>query len=83
MGVYEMNLVVKTGDVYKWQDGYISGKDMTELKELGEFIRQVLECNTNGNGVPCINDRLSLTRDMKRYLKLTAKISQGGAVITK
>ena len=47
----------------------LSEEEMKQLAVYGKVIRDSLECDANGQGVPCRTDRLWAVHFMKRYLE--------------
>ena len=48
----------------------LSKKEIKRLIELGRSIRRSLECDINGQGIPCRTDRLASVRYMIEYLNI-------------
>ena len=48
----------------------LTKKEMKDLVEIGKAIRSALECDVNGQGLPCRTDRLDAVRSMIHYLKI-------------
>ena len=48
----------------------LSNKEIKRLIELGKSIRLCLECDINGQGIPCRTDRLASVRYMIEYLNI-------------
>jgi len=48
----------------------LNKKEMKQLAKLGKNIIVSLECDINGQGIPCRSDRLQAVKDMIEYLKI-------------
>lgn len=48
----------------------LSDKEIIRLAQLGKDIRRGLECDINGQGIPCHTDRLDAVSKMKEYLEI-------------
>ena len=48
----------------------LNKKEIKRLIELGKSIRLCLECDINGQGIPCRTDRLASVRYMIEYLNI-------------
>ena len=56
----------------------LTNKEIEQLKDLGHKIKNTLDCNANGDGLPCRTDRLSSVENMKEYLAIHGyKIERG------
>ena len=50
--------------------GILTDKQVQKLIDLGPKIIGGLECDINGQGIPCRTDRLQAVDDMIEYLKI-------------
>jgi hypothetical protein len=48
----------------------LTDNQMKQLAKLGKAIQDALECNVNGEGVPCRTDRLDAVQSMIKYLQI-------------
>ena len=48
----------------------LNNEEMNQLRNLGHKIKTGLDCNANGDGVPCKTDRLDSVENMKEYLMI-------------
>lgn len=44
--------------------------EVQELSQIGSDIKDSLECDANGTGLPCRTDRMEAVNLMRKYLKI-------------
>jgi hypothetical protein len=48
----------------------LTDKEEKQLAKLGKALRIALECDVNGEGLPCRTDRLDAVQSMIKYLQI-------------